>query len=55
MRSLGVDTLIEIGHGRILTGLARRIDADLKLINVEDLSGAESAAVALDAAAGGGS
>ena len=34
MKGLGVDTLFEIGAGRVLSGLARRIDKDLKAVQV---------------------
>ncbi|WP_426571514.1 ACP S-malonyltransferase [Aquihabitans sp. McL0605] len=34
MRGLGADTLIEVGPGSTLTGLARRIDPELELANV---------------------
>ena len=34
MRAEGVDTLVEIGAGKVLTGLARRIDKDLKAVSV---------------------
>jgi len=29
MKALGVDTLVEVGAGKVLTGLNRRIDRDL--------------------------
>jgi len=32
----GVDTLIELGPGKVLTGLSRRIDKKLRAFNVED-------------------
>jgi [acyl-carrier-protein] S-malonyltransferase len=32
----GVDTLVELGPGKVLTGLARRIDKKLRAFNVED-------------------
>ncbi len=34
MRDAGVDTVVEIGAGRVLSGLTRRIDRDLKAISV---------------------
>lgn len=35
MRDAGVDTLIEIGAGKVLSGLARRIDPDMTALSVE--------------------
>ncbi len=35
MRDAGVDTLIELGSGKVLSGLAKRIDRDLTALNVE--------------------
>lgn len=35
MRDAGVDTLVEIGAGKVLSGLARRIDRDLAAVSVE--------------------
>ena len=35
MKELGVDTMVEIGAGKVLTGLARRIDRDLAAVSVE--------------------
>ena len=37
LRSLGVDRFIEVGPGRVLTGLMRGIDRSLNTSNVEDL------------------
>jgi [acyl-carrier-protein] S-malonyltransferase len=34
MRSEGVDTLVEIGAGKVLAGLARRIDKDLETVSL---------------------
>ncbi len=34
MRESGTDTIVEIGAGRVLTGLTRRIDRDLTAISV---------------------
>ncbi|HYV65292.1 MAG TPA: ACP S-malonyltransferase, partial [Myxococcales bacterium] len=36
MAMSGVDTVIELGPGKVLTGLARRIDKKLRAFNVED-------------------
>lgn len=35
MRDRGADTLVELGAGKVLTGLARRIDRDLGAVSVE--------------------
>jgi [acyl-carrier-protein] S-malonyltransferase len=49
LRGLNVAGVIEFGPGRVLTGLARRIDRSLAVRNVNDLESARSAAVALPA------
>jgi len=36
MKELGVTALVEVGPGRVLSGLARRIDPDMATANVED-------------------
>jgi [acyl-carrier-protein] S-malonyltransferase len=36
MAEAGVDTLIEVGSGRVLTGLARRIDRKLNTLNLQN-------------------
>ncbi len=38
LKSEGADAVIEVGPGRILSGLVKRIDRDLGLMNVSDLS-----------------
>ena len=35
MGALGVDTLVEVGAGKVLSGLARRIDRDMAAISIE--------------------
>jgi [acyl-carrier-protein] S-malonyltransferase len=37
MAALGVDTIVEIGPKRVLSGLIKRIDKSIRLCNVEDL------------------
>ncbi len=47
MREVGVDTLIELGSGRVLSGLAKRIDRDLTAMNVETSADVEAVLSAL--------
>ncbi|MEE8334495.1 MAG: ACP S-malonyltransferase [Alphaproteobacteria bacterium] len=42
MKEGGVDTLVELGSGKVLTGLARRIDRDLTAMSVSDPAGVEA-------------
>ena len=42
MRESGVDTLIEVGSGKVLSGLAKRIDRDIKILNAETPSDIEA-------------
>jgi [acyl-carrier-protein] S-malonyltransferase len=42
MKDLGVDTLVEIGAGKVLSGLTRRIDRDLNAVSVSDPAGVEA-------------
>ena len=51
MRERGVSTMVEFGPGRVLTGLARRIDRDIAAMSVHD---AKSLDAALRRVAGGG-
>jgi len=48
MVAMGVDTLVEIGPKRTLSGLIRRIDRRLRLLNVEDGESLEKTAAALN-------
>ncbi|MCX5858926.1 MAG: ACP S-malonyltransferase [Proteobacteria bacterium] len=41
LKKSGVDQIIEIGPGRVLSGLARRIDRDIQTANVENLESLE--------------
>lgn len=43
MRDAGVDTLIELGAGRVLSGLAKRIDRDMTAMSVETPEDVEAA------------
>lgn len=48
MAEMGVDTIVEIGPKRILSGLIRRIDRRFRLYNVEDEASLEITAAALN-------
>lgn len=40
----GVATFVEIGPGKVLTGLVKRINKEMKLINIEDTAGVKAIA-----------
>ena len=42
MKDLDVDTLVEIGAGKVLSGLTRRIDRDINALSVSDPAGVEA-------------
>lgn len=43
----GVDTFVEVGPGRVLTGLMRQISKDVRCFNVEDSASLKSASASL--------
>ena len=47
LAALGCDTFVEVGPGRVLTGLLRPIDRNLTGLNVEDLASLEKTLAAL--------
>jgi [acyl-carrier-protein] S-malonyltransferase len=42
MVSMGVRRFVEVGPGNVLTGLIKRIDASVELINVSDVASLEA-------------
>lgn len=44
MIGLGATTFVEIGPGKVLTGLVKRISKEMTLINIEDTAGLKAAA-----------
>ena len=49
MRASGIQALVEVGPGKVLTGLAKRIDRDLQLLEVSDESSLARTLEALEA------
>ncbi len=47
MTSLGIDRMVEVGAGKVLSGLARRIDRDLATTNLQDPADIEAFAATL--------
>ncbi|MCK0069880.1 ACP S-malonyltransferase [Kordiimonas laminariae] len=47
MSSLGIDTVVEIGAGKVLSGLARRIDRSLSTANIQEPADIEAFTSAL--------
>jgi len=43
----GIDTFIEVGPGKVLSGLIKRIEPSVKIFNVEDMKSLESTLAAL--------
>jgi len=52
MKTMGVRTIVEVGPGRVLSGLTKRIDPTITLLNVEDPASLEAASTALAATGG---
>jgi len=52
LMSHGVDTFVEAGPGKVLSGLMRQISRDVKTLNVEDAASLESTKAALAAEIG---
>jgi len=48
MLALGVDTFVEIGPGKALTGFVRKIDKGATVMNIEDLETLEKALIKLE-------
>lgn len=46
MRAMGIDTYVECGPGKVLTGLIRRIDNEARLHNIHDLPSLEATVAA---------
>jgi [acyl-carrier-protein] S-malonyltransferase len=49
LQNMGIHTLVEIGPGRVLSGLAKRIAPELRLLNVQDQASLSSTVEALAA------
>ena len=47
MIAKGVETFVEVGPGKVLTGLMRQINREVKCFNVEDADSLKSTASAL--------
>jgi [acyl-carrier-protein] S-malonyltransferase len=45
--SEGVDTFVEVGPGKVLTGLMRQISREVKSFNVEDVTSLKNASANL--------
>ncbi|HEX2271093.1 MAG TPA: hypothetical protein VHH35_16225, partial [Pyrinomonadaceae bacterium] len=45
----GVDTVVEVGPGKVLSGLMRQTSRDIKSLNVEDAASLEATSAALAA------
>jgi [acyl-carrier-protein] S-malonyltransferase len=39
----GVDTFVEIGPGKVLSGLIKKTDKEVNVINIEDMATLEAA------------
>ena len=41
LKSQGIDTIIEVGAGKVLTGLTKRIDKEMQVINIQSMADIE--------------
>lgn len=48
MVSDGVDTFVEIGPGKVLSGFVKKVNRRLKVVNIEDMQSLEKAIIALE-------
>ena len=51
LKAAGADLFIEIGPGKVLSGLLKQIDPDLKSLNVEDAASLEKTIAELKSSA----
>ncbi|HZZ35515.1 MAG TPA: malonyl CoA-acyl carrier protein transacylase, partial [Caulobacteraceae bacterium] len=52
MKEMGAEIMVEVGPGRVLSGLARRIVPNMPVVNVEDPRTLEAAGAALGSGQG---
>lgn len=48
MLSMGIDSFIEIGPGKVLSGFIKKIDKEAKVFNIEDITSLEAALSGLE-------
>jgi [acyl-carrier-protein] S-malonyltransferase len=47
IKSRGIETVVEVGPGTVLSGLAKRVSRDWRILNVEDAASLEKTVAAL--------
>lgn len=50
MAAMGVDTIVEIGPGKVLTGLVKKIDKNIRIYNINDETSLKETLAAISAA-----